>query len=301
MDSNSPRRKKWLIIPVLVVVLAAGAYAMRGTTSVKQDIRPTETANSEAEASEAIPRVRESSIKEVIEIANEAMASMDSSLEDYTAHFTKQERSESGVLSEKTEMQVKIQSRHRNATNDAPMRIYLKFELPESTKGREVIWGKDLYEGQMAVHENTLMLSWKTIWLDPTGMLAMAGQRFPIYEIGVSKLVEKLIERGSKIHDDPGVSVTITRDYDYDGRACELMRAERQQPGGGDDDFSLAEIVYDPERRLVLGYRSFGWPESGDAEAELPLLELYEYRDLKNNVGLTDKDFDVTNESYMFP
>lgn len=311
-------RRFWMIVsPVLVIALVAVASAMRNTPEVVQDVAPTITADIGTAAGglagdadldagtempgEATSLTRQSSIEEVLKLADEALLSIQGSLVDYTARFIKQERNPSGQLNEKSEMDVKIQTRHRNESNDAPMRIYLKFHAPEATVGREVIWGKDLYDGQMAVHEVTVLLSWKTLWLDPTGMLAMAGQRYPIYEIGVTGLVEKLIQRGKKDLNNPDVTVTITREYDYDDRKCELIQAKRAKPGGGEDDFSLAEIVYDPERLLILSYRSFGWPANGATDEPLPLVESYEYRNLKTNVGLTDLDFDVTNAAYTFP
>ena len=280
-------------------LLMAASWLRRGP-DVEQDVAPTETNTTAIESIDAqqLSPTRPSSITEVIELAEAALASMQDQLPDYTARFVKQERDESGSLSEKSEMRVKIQTRLRNESDDAPMRIYLKFIAPEATAGREVIWGKDLYDGQMAVHETTFLLSWKTLWLDPTGIAAMAGQRFPIYEIGLTRLVEKLIERGQADVGNPDVSVTITRDHEFDGLKCELIQAKRTKPGGGKDDFSLAEIVYDPERKLVLSYRSFGWPSEGQ---EVPLLESYEYLDLKTNVGLTDQDFDVANPDYQFP
>jgi hypothetical protein len=299
-SSKSPRRWSTFAIAVSVVLLAA-AWTMRGTSEVRQDVSPTVTSVDSVDQSDELPRTRESSIADVLELAHRALASMEETLDDYTARFVKQERLDSGVLSEKTEMDVKIQTRLRNESNDAPMRIYLKFLAPEATKGREVIWGKDLYDEKMAVHETTMLLSWKTLWLDPTGMLAMAGQRYPIYEIGVTGLVEKLIERGKKDLNNPDVTVTITRDHEYDGQMCELIQARRARPGGGEDDFSLAEIIYDPERLLILSYQSFGWPDKDSADAEVPLLEFYQYRNLQTNVGLTEKDFDVTIESYGFP
>ncbi|WP_372895751.1 DUF1571 domain-containing protein [Stieleria sp.] len=298
----SKSRRGWvLLIPALLVGTVAFASVMRSKPDVRQDVAPTIMQEPADDATDQTPRPRQSSIAEVLELADRALASMDDSLEDYTARFIKQDRSESGVLNERSEMEVKIQTRHRNETNDAPIRIYLKFLAPEAAAGREVIWGKDLYDGQMAVHEVTVLLSWKTLWLDPTGMLAMAGQRYPIYEIGITGLVEKLIERGQKDLDNPDVTVTITRDHEFDSRMCDLIKAQRSQPGGGEDDFSLAEIVYDPERLLILSYRSFGWPDPDAPDDQLPLVESYEYRDLKTNVGLTDKDFDITNESYTFP
>ncbi|WP_161604253.1 DUF1571 domain-containing protein [Roseiconus nitratireducens] len=301
--SLKANRSRWLILTtVMLLAGAALVFANPLSRDVTQDTAPTvtEDVNPDAEVA-SMPRVRPSSIAEVLQLAGEAKANMSSSLEDYTTRFVKQERNPDGKLSEKSEMSLKVQTRMRNESDDAPMRIYMKFARPESSAGREVIWGGDLYDGNMAVHENTMLLSWKTLWLDPDGMLAMNGQRYPIYEIGLVRLVEKLIERGSEDVNNPDVSVTITRDHEFDSAACELIRVTRQTPSGREGDFSLAEVVYDPERLLILSYRSFGWPDAEGESKELPLLESYEYRDLKTNVGLSEQDFDVSNPEYQFP
>ncbi|MCC9600784.1 DUF1571 domain-containing protein [Stieleria sp. JC731] len=302
MTASPNRRPRVLIGAGLAVVLLTGlAFAFRAGPDVKQDVAPTamDTDIKNNPENDGDSLTRTSSMQDVLDLAEEALAKMEESLNDYTATFVKQQRDDKGNLSERNEMEVKIHTRLRNETNDAPMRIYLKFKAPEANAGREVIWGKDLNDGLMAVHETSMLLSWKTLWLDPTGMLAMQGQKFPIYEIGLTRLTEQLLERGKKDLNNPDVKVTITKEHDYFGRQCELIQATRSKPGGGDDDFSLAEIIYDPEAMLVLSYRSFGWPDDGNQE--LPLLESYEYRDLKTNVGLTDADFDVANEAYQFP
>ena len=309
MDSLKKRRAFLVALCVGLLVGVAYAVSSRDGEGVQQDVQPTlvdptmKGASDDGEDSQDESLTRESSIEEVLSLAGEAMSTMESSLTDYSARFLKQERNDSGVLDEATEMSIKVMPRVRNETNDAPMRIYLKFLQPKVNAGREVIWGRDLYDGKMAVHETTLLLSWKTIWLDPTGMLAMAGQKFPIYELGLVRLVEQLIERGLKDAGNPDVSVTITKEHSFDGRTCELIQVRRSKPSDDSDDFSLAEVVYDPEQLLILSYRSFGWADSGGAGKtnELPLLESYEYLDLKTNIGLGESDFDVTNSSYGFP
>jgi hypothetical protein len=137
----------------------------------------------------------------------------------------------------------------------------------------------------------------------------MRGQRYPITQIGLVRLVEQLIERGEKDLDNPDVSVTVTTNHQFDDRLTELIRVRRSRPSNEPDDFSLAEIVVDPERQLILAYRSFGWPGragsglegSGLEGSSPPILESYSYHDLKINVGLTDADFDTKNPEYRFP
>ena len=86
--------------------------------------------------------------------------------------------------------------------------------------------------------------------------------------------------------------------------APEERPAPEEKPTDDEDDFKLAEVVFDRERMLILSYRSFGWPEDPAADVpdgELPLLESYAYENIKTNVGLTDRDFDVKNDGYSFP
>ena len=179
------------------------------------------------------------------------------------------------------------------------MRVYLAFQSPQSLKGREVIWGADLFDGTMAVHEVGMLLGLKTLWLDPNGFLAMQGQQYPVSEIGIMKLIDKLIERGEKDRDNPDISVKIITDHELDGRPTHLIQIKRKKPSNEDDDFSLAEIILDPERQIILCYRAFGWPDEPDGK---PILrESYTYHDVKTNAGLTDADFDPKNPEYNFP
>ncbi|MDG2221567.1 MAG: DUF1571 domain-containing protein [Rubripirellula sp.] len=238
-------------------------------------------------------------MSEVLDLAVATRQNMALTLKDYQGRFIKQEVDKNGVLGGVSEISVKVQTRFRDEAGDAPKRVYLKFIAPQNVKGREVIWAEDLYDGKMAVHEVGLLLGLKTLWLDPEGILAMQGQRYPVSEIGLVKLTEKLIERGEKDRNNPDITVVMMPDQSLEDVEAQLIQVRRSKPSGTKDDFSLAEIVFDPERQLILGYRSFGWPEQ--AEGDPPLLESYLYRDVETNVGLTDKDFDTTNPGYNFP
>ena len=129
-------------------------------------------------------------MSDVLDMAKSARLHLSTTLNDYTARFVKQEQDASGTLAPESEILMKVQTRCRNEKNDAPMRVYLAFNKPQNLKGREVIWGADLFDGTMAVHEVGLLLGLKTLWLDPTGFLAMQGQRYPISEIGIMKLID---------------------------------------------------------------------------------------------------------------
>lgn len=235
----------------------------------------------------------------VIDRAKQIRRAMEESLDDYTATFIKQERKEDGTLSPETVIDMKVQTRLRGDDNASPMRVFMRFQKPDAQSGRKVIWGEDLYDGKMAVHEVGIFLGLKTIWLDPNGMIAMQGQRYPISEVGIVKLIEKLIERAADDIDTQGMRISIKQGHSFSGHDTELLVVTRAEPSGREDDFARAEVILDPKRNLILQYRSFGWAEN-DGE-DLPLLESYTYDKVETNVGLTDLDFDVKNPDYGYP
>lgn len=291
MESAVPRKRFIAGCTILVVIAGVLTWlSSRRTVLHVANAAPTRVEDSDQ---------NELTMSDVLEMAIDARRHMAEHLDDYTARFVKQEVDTSGVLGEESEILMKVQTRLRGKTEQAPLRVYLNYQSPEAVRGREVIWGEDLYDGKLAVHEVGLILGLKIIWLDPNGLIAMQGQRYPISEIGMVRLVEKLIERGEKDRSNPDIQVTLTRDYDFHGTPAQLIQIRRGKPTGGEDDFSLAEIIIDPQRQLILTYRSFGWPQQDDDDA--PLLESYAYYDVKTNVGLTKEDFDPKNPNYSFP
>ena len=289
----TPKQKRKIFAICFVVGMVGGYYYYQSLKQLPKDVVNTPPTNTEQ------ARNTEMTMSNVLDMAKSAKEHLSTTLDDYTARFVKQELDSNGVLGPESEIQMKVQTRCRNENNDAPMRVYLAFNAPQNLKGREVIWGADLFDGTMAVHEVGLLLGLKTLWLDPTGFLAMQGQQYPVSEIGIMKLIDKLIERGEKDRDNPDISVKITTDHQLDDTPTHLIQIRRSKPSNGEDDFSLAEITLDPKRQLILGYRAFGWPDEPGGEPVLR--ESYTYHDVKTNVGLTDADFDPKNPEYNFP
>ena len=303
-EIGSPKRRRWPWLMLAALPFLAGYFAI-SQANPKTDATPVATFEAiDADPNDAAIKAGGEienallTIEDVLVEANATILRMSSSLDDYTATFVKQERGDDGVLSPEGRIAIKSQTRLRNATDDAPRRIYLKFEAPPAVAGREVIWAEGENDGKMAVHEVGFLLGMRTLWLDPTGMLAMQGQKYPISEIGLVKLAEKLIDRGEKLKGESDVKITRVDDHDFDGHPTTLFRIERSTPSGAEDDFKVAELVIDFDRNLVLLYRSFGWPKDGQT---LPLLESYAYQNVEVNVGLDASDFDTKNPNYNFP
>ncbi len=244
------------------------------------------------------PEDRPVTMADVLEIAKQGRQQMAENLDDYVCRFVKQARDTKGVLFEQTEALMKVQTRLRGDTEQAPLRVYMKFLAPDSKRGREVIWGEDLNNGKLVAHEAGL-LGFKRLYLDPLGFLAMQGERYPITNVGMVHLIERLVERGERLINNPDVEITVVPDYPIDDVTAELIQIRLAKPQAGKDDFSLAELAIDRQRWLILMYRSFGWPEN-EGEAA-PLLESYHYHDVETNIGLTDEDFSPDNPEYNFP
>ena len=131
-------------------------------------------------------------------------------------------------------------------------------------------------------------------------MIAMQGQRYPVSEIGMIRLGQRLIQRGEHLRGETGISITTEPSTDDPDRVEKVVYTiARSQPTGRDDDFRTARITIDFQRQLILGYESDGWPPNPDAPP--PLIESYRYENVRPNVGLSDADFEVTNPAYHFP
>jgi hypothetical protein len=189
--------------------------------------------------------------------------------------------------------------RHEREVNgkSIPFGVYLKFLKPASIAGREVIWVKGRNDGKLVAHE-TGLLNVKRVWLAPESFLAMMGQRYPIYEIGIRKLAQELIKRGELERELGPCEVRLVRGAKINNRSClliEVVHADKK-PGF---DFHKAHIFIDDELQVPVRYAAWSWPtQPGGAPV---LEEEYTYQDIQLNVGLTDEDFNPDNSSYNFP
>ncbi|HUP81646.1 MAG TPA: DUF1571 domain-containing protein [Pirellula sp.] len=224
--------------------------------------------------------------------------------QDYTAILIKRERV-GGKLVAETKMALKLKYGKRKGAEilERPVSVYLKTLEPKSQAGREVIWVQGRNDNKLTVHEAGL-LGLITVDLLPESRLAMAGNRYPITEIGIEKLLGKLIEKGERDRLLGPATIRTTEKVAFDGKTCRLIEVIHESPtaviNGKTVEFEyyLAQIYIDYERLLPLKYVSFSWPKApGDAPE---LIEEYTYQDVSLNVGLSESDFDPKNPDYGF-
>lgn len=245
------------------------------------------------------PREREPEhpLDPVLEVARLGLDRIDRDVRDYSALMVKQERVNGKLLPEET-MRVKVRHAAEGNGSAVPLSFYLRFEKPESMTGREVIWVEGVAGDRLIAHEGGL-LNLMSVRLNPTGMVAMTGNRYPITELGIRTLIQRMIEKGERDRpDSPDCEVEVRRDVEIDGDKCTLITIRHPQKRDH-LEFHMARIYVNDEIDLPVGYEGFDWP--AEPGGEPVLMERYFYRELKLNPGFTDADFDPENPEYRFP
>jgi hypothetical protein len=179
-----------------------------------------------------------------------------------------------------------------------PFSVYLGFKKPSSMKGREVLYVRGANDGKLTAHEGGFKSRFlPTVSLDPTSALAMRNQRYPITEIGLRTLTERLIEKGERDRELGPCKVRILKGAKVSGRTCTCIEV-RHDDRKPQLDFHVARVFVDDEHQLPIRYEAFEWPTH--AGGKMQLIEEYTYMDLELNVGLTDADFDRNSSMYNF-
>ncbi len=228
----------------------------------------------------------------VLKLAEQIKQRIESDVVDYTATITKRERIR-GKLNDEETMEAKIRQSRPNASPAVPFAVYLKFIEPSASAGREVIWVDGQNDGDLLSYQFRIPVK-----IAPTGTIAMMGNKYSITEIGMLRMVEKLIEKGMRDRELGDCRVEIFEHQEVDGRDCKLIQVTHPERDK-QFDFHIAQIYIDSQLNLPIRYAAYLWPDQPNSAP--PLEEEYTYKNLKINVGLTDKDFDPQNPDYRFP
>ena len=209
-------------------------------------------------------------------------------VQDYSAVMVKRERVEGKLLDEQY-MFLKV--RHR------PLSVYLYFLKPDSLQGQEVMWIENQNDGKMWAHGTGIKSIFGTVSLNPTSPIAMGDNRYPITEIGILNLVERLLEVAQQDAQYGECEVKFFPGAKINDRVCTCIQVTHPVPRRN-FRFHVARIFIDDELNVPIRYEAYDWP--GKQGETPPLLEQYTYLNLKLNNGLTDADFDVRNPQYRF-
>jgi hypothetical protein len=224
-----------------------------------------------------------------LKIARESLERIQTSVVDYSCTLIKQERI-NGVLRPEEYMFAEIRNRKvKDGVLVTPLSAYLYFLKPGKLKGREVIFVEGQNNGKMVAHEGGFRgRVVPPIWLKPDGPFAMHGQLYPITEIGIETLIDRLIEKGERDRKRGECTVDFIKGAKINGRVCTVLQVKHPTPRPW-FDFHIARIFIDDELKVPIRYAAYTWPKEAGGKPQL--LEAYTYLNLKLNVQLTDADF----------
>ena len=220
--------------------------------------------------------VNSSAFVEVLEAMRRAYAQLD----HYTATFLTQERID-GELRPEQWVAIKFKK---------PFQVYLRW-VKGRHEGRQALYPAGA-DGREVLVRVPLPVGGFTVSLDPLSPRARKGNRHPITDVGIGRLVDFVaenarrgMERGEVTIEDAGQRTTFERpshryilhfpDHPAKGYYC-----------------MTAVVEVDHDYRLPIYAEIFDW----DGQ----LVERYGYRDLRLNPGLTDEDFNPKNPDYGF-
>lgn len=232
-------------------------------------------------------------------IARKSLEHIRTSIADYSAIVIKRERV-NGNLGDHEFMFTKVRNRKReNGIIKVPFSVYMNFLKPASVKGREVLYVEGANGGNITAHEGGMKGRFlPTMNLDPHGMIAMQGQRYPITDFGFENLVVKLIEKGERDRKHGECSVVFKTGAQVEkDRTCTVLEVTHPVPRPY-FDFHVAEIFIDDNLNIPVRYAAYSWPTQEGGEKEL--LEEYTYRDIKINLNMANADFEPKNTKYNF-
>ena len=227
----------------------------------------------------------------ILKIAYQSIKTIEEDVVDYTAVLSRRERIGEQEMPPSA-MEVKI----RNPRAEQDFSIYVRFTEPENTRGREVIWVEGKNENKIVAHEAGL-LGLLRIVQPPNSFVAMVGNRYPITETGLLRLMQKLTQYGLRDRKHGKCEVEILEEIEMADILCTRLRIihpKKQKPF----TFHIAEIDMDMQRMIPIRLATCDWPSEGQNPA---LIEEYIYHNIKLNVGLKDIDFDPDNPAYDYP
>ena len=227
-------------------------------------------------------------LEPALRMAHAALNQIRANIKDYSAVMVKRERV-GGKLNDQEFMYIKV--RHE------PFSVYMYFLGPEKIRGQEALYVEGKNNGNLLGHGVGIRKIAGTVPLQPTGALAMAGQRYPITEIGMLNLTKRLVEVAEEDKKFGECEVKFYQGAKINKRSATCIQVTHPVPRKN-FRFNKALVFVDDELNIPVRYESYDWPETQGGPPQL--LEEYTYTDVKINNGFTDADFDENNPSYHF-
>lgn len=235
-------------------------------------------------------------LQPLLELAQQGATKIEKDIHDYRCVLIRRERV-NGRLTPYQHIQAKIRHAQQQGPQAISFATYLKFLAPADVAGREVLFVENERYGDLIARRGGKRLPNMTLILEPTGPLAMEGNRYPVTEIGIKNLLARLIEVAEAESSYGECDVKMYRDAKLDGRPC--LHVEITHPVEREHfKYHMARIYIDQELQIPLYFASYSWPKQ---DGEKPsLLEEYAYTKLQFNVGFKPEEFKPDFKDYRF-
>jgi len=167
----------------------------------------------------------------------------------------------------------------------SPFSVSLVTLEPDADAGQEVLYDESWNGGRLSVRTTGLVGGLLgRISLNPTGRIAMSGQRYAVTDTGLLRLSQKLDAELHELLARGDVPLPRAAAEPIDGRPGQVVELRTPLPDGG--GARVVRIGFDAECALPVYYScTLETPEQ-----RVPLEE-YLYRDIRWNRGLLDADF----------
>ena len=251
-------------------MLAAGIAASAAGLSLANETRP-----SNATEHPLAPALRHA--KTCLEKAD--------AMKGYECTFVKKEAVGKELISQTMKMKV----RHE------PFSVYMYFMAP--AEGREVIFVEGRNDNKLQVHETGLASLIGTLSLSPDDSRVMAENRYPITKAGIAKATESIVKQWEEESQYGETEVKYFEDAKVGDYTCRVIESSHPQPRK-QFPFHMTRLWIDDKSGLAVRIQQFGFPKK--KEAKPVVVEDYMFTDIKPEVRLTDRDFDVNNPNYNY-
>ncbi|MEX0978034.1 MAG: DUF1571 domain-containing protein [Pirellulales bacterium] len=234
------------------------------------------------------PNPNEHPLEPALRMAHGAINHIQTNIKDYSAVMVKRERIGT-KLNDQEFLYLKV--RHQ------PFSVYMFFLNPDKLRGQEAIYVAGQNNGNLLGHGVGIRKIAGTVPLLPTGPMAMAGQRYPITEIGFLNLTKRLVEVAEQDKKFGECEVEFYKGAKINGRLATCIQVKHPVKRAN-FRFNKALVFVDDELNIPVRYEAYEWPTNPGGPPEL--IEEYTYTDIKLNNGFTDADFSPDNPQYHF-
>lgn len=283
---NRSQRRIQIGCGLILVAILYGQLAMESPKPVINTGAPVVYADAPVAADPFEKQLRSDPFAGLVESRNRLVRDA----RDYTCTFVKQERID-GEITDEQEANVKFRSepysvmmeftRNAGLANRA---IYVKGKWRDESADDE-----SLRELAVCQPGNGLSMFIKSIKQPIHGTLAQKSSRRAIDEFGFRRALDLLIKYSEQARATGELKLEFVGETRFDGRDVWLVRRTLPYTGlDGKYPDRVANVYVDCRHLVPVAIYTY----SDDDEAPEHLLGKYEYRNVRFNVGLTEKDFD---------